>query len=358
MNINLISAEALTPEHLRLWSEWQRADATLHSPFLRPEFTRQAAAVCPGIEVAVIQQNGGPAGFFPFQRTGPHVAGPVAGPFCDFQAVVAGPGSTWTPEELLRGCRLTAWHFHHLVASQDAFRRHHYCDSPSFYMDLSGGYDAYCAERNQSGTQQIRRTQQKTRKIGREVGPLRFVAHTADCQVFETLVRWKVQHYRRINAINYLDADWTRQLLARLIELRDDCFRGMLSALYCGDRLIAVHLGIRSCEVLHSWLPTYDPELADYSPGAILFLQLAQESPALGIQRIDLGRGDERFKVSLGSGAVAVAQGSVNLRPVSRLIRRGSFRFFRWLRASRWRTPAKFAGRMVPRLRRWATFHD
>jgi CelD/BcsL family acetyltransferase involved in cellulose biosynthesis len=358
VNVIVSRADALPAPHVRLWTEWQRANEELHSPFLRPEFTQHVAAVCPDVEVAVLEQDGEPAGFFPYCRSRPGVGTPVGGPFCDLQGVVARPGTVWDAQRLLRGARLKAWHFHHLVASQGPLRPYHYCECPSYYMDLSGGYDGYCAERSRAGSQRIRRMLQRSRKIAREVGPLRFVPHTADGQVFETLVRWKVEHYRRIGAINYLGYDWARKLLPRLVDLNDDCFRGMLSALYCGDRLAAVHLGLRSCEVLHSWFPTYDPELADYSPGSVFFLLLAQEMPALGIQRIDLGRGDEQFKLSLGSGTVPVAQGSVDLRPVARLCRRSSFRFFRWLRASRLRTPAKTAGRLVPSLRRWATFHE
>jgi CelD/BcsL family acetyltransferase involved in cellulose biosynthesis len=51
-------------------------------------------------------------------------------------------------------------------------------------------------------------------------------------------------------------------------------------------------------------------------------VRLAQEAASLGIQRIDLGKGPERYKQSLMSGADLVAEGSLDLRRVRGLARK------------------------------------
>jgi CelD/BcsL family acetyltransferase involved in cellulose biosynthesis len=357
VSVITVPAGDLSAGHVRDWERWHREDPSLCSPFFHPEFTRHVAAVRSNVEVAILEEQGETIGFFPFQRGDGGVGGPIGESLCDFQGVIARPGAVFAAEPLIRGCGLNAWHFHHLLASQRPFRKHHYGEAPSLYMDLEGGFQAYCNERAKAGSQQIRKAMQKARKIGREVGEIRFEPHTTCPEVFETLIRWKVAQYYRIEAINYLAPDWTRELLRRVAALDDPAFCGMLSAMYFGDRLAAVHLGLRSGPTLHAWFPAYNPELADYSPGLILFVKLAEAAESQGIRRIDLGRGTERFKVSLGSGAVSVAEGSVDLRFVARSLRHGAHSFFGWLRTSPLRTPARAASRLAPRLRKWASFH-
>jgi CelD/BcsL family acetyltransferase involved in cellulose biosynthesis len=357
VKIHLVSADALTGEHVQAWSELQRADQGLHSPFFRPEFTRQVAAVRPGVEVAVLEQGEEPVGFFPFQRGRGGIGRPVGGPLSDFHGMVASPATIWNAEELVAACGLSAWRFQHVPAGLEPFRPYHYSAGPSLYMDLSRGFEAYRQQRCQAGSEQLRKAQQKLRKAAREVGPVRFEPDAADPKVLERLLAWKVDQYRRIQAVNFLAPDWTRRLLAAILAAGDIAFGGLLSALYFGDRLVAAHLGIRSYERLHAWFPAYDPEFAAYSPGLILFVQLAERAGPLGIERIDLGRAHERFKTSLASAAENLAEGSVDLRLWRRTARRGAFRLAQWIRSSRLRGPARAMVRLVPGLRQWAAFH-
>jgi hypothetical protein len=126
-------------------------------------------------------------------------------------------------------------------------------------------------------------------------------------------------------------------------------FSGVLSALYVGNRLAAVHLGMRSFGVLHFWFPAYDPELGKYSPGLVLLVEMARAAAALGIRRIDLGRGNERYKRSLMSGAIPLAEGAVDLRPAAALLQRGWLHMRESLRGSLLHLPARYVVRSIRR---------
>jgi CelD/BcsL family acetyltransferase involved in cellulose biosynthesis len=158
------------------------------SPYFRPEFAQTVAIVRKDVEVAVLEVDGAPAGFWPFQRTKWNIATPVGGRMSDFQGVVCHKCLRWNAEQLIRGCGLAAWEFDHLLAWQQPFRAHHWKTAPSPYMDLSGGFDGY---RSTAHAQTISQVLRKRRKLEREIGPLRIQAHTADPSVFETLVHWK-----------------------------------------------------------------------------------------------------------------------------------------------------------------------
>ena len=77
MNITVVPGDRLTPKHVEVWSRLQREDAAVASPYFRPEFTQAVACVRNDVEVAVMEEDGEPVGFFPYQRRGRNVATPV-----------------------------------------------------------------------------------------------------------------------------------------------------------------------------------------------------------------------------------------------------------------------------------------
>src|SRR5205085_684232 len=68
---------------------------------------------------------------------------------------------------------------------------------------------------------------------------------------------------------------------------------------------------MRSQSTLHWWYPCYCYDLARYSPGLILLLHLAQCAPDFGIRTIDLGKGNEPYKLRVRTSQVLVAEGAV-----------------------------------------------
>ncbi len=357
MKITVLPANELTSDHVDAWSQIQQANGELASPFFRPEFTQAVAAVRDDVEVAVLEQHGDIVGFFPFQRCGWSTGIPVGGRLSDFHGLVARDDIACDVNTLLHGCKLSAWNFDHLLAAQTFFLPYHWDEFTSPFMDLSEGFDAYHAQRRLAHSDVINQTLRKSRKIEREVGPLRFVSHTDQPHVLDALVEWKSQQYHRTGATDVFAFDWTVKLLRRLVQQREKSFAGKLSALYVGEHLVAVHLGIRSRGVLNYWFPAYDPAFARYSPGLILLVELARAAPLLGVHHIDLGAGGSTFKTSFMSDALPVARGSVTSNPVSRIVRRGWYRTKRWLRSSPLRLPAQLAGRVTRPLRGWLAFH-
>jgi CelD/BcsL family acetyltransferase involved in cellulose biosynthesis len=118
--------------------------------------------------------------------------------------------------------------------------------------------------------------------------------------------------------------------------------------LYAGDVVAALHLGLRSGQVWHSWFPAYNPDLDRYSPGLVLMLELAAAAAsALGIREIDLGKGEARYKLALATGSVALNEGSVGALPLSALSARAQAAARRTLRAAGVHRAARRALRRV-----------
>lgn len=351
MKVTVIRGSELTEEQYAAWARLQRENRALDSPFFHPAFTQAVAAVRSDVEVAVIEDGRELVGFFPFQRKKNNVAEAVGGCMSDFQGVVLASGTTIDPLWLIRQCGLSAWRFDYLIGAQATNQPFGWAFQQSPYIDASGGFEAFQAARREAGGQTLQKMARKLRKLEREVGPARFEMATTDEEVFNTLGRWKSEHYRSLKVVDRFSFGWIRELMLLLIKQRNAEFGGMLSAWYVNDQLVAVHYGIHANHVLHSWVPSYDKEYYRHSPGSQCLIEIIKAARGLGIERIDLGVGDEEYKTSFGSGATPVAVGCIDSRPAAAAAQRLWFRTKHWVKSSRYRRLAERPWFAIRRMR-------
>lgn len=322
MPIRVLRPSELEPRHLDAWRRLQADYPELDRPFFSPEYTMILGEVRPDVEVAVLEGGGEVAGFFPFQRVSPRAARGPGLRLCDFQGLVAPPSLEADPVALLRACGLQAWHFDHLLDGQATFRPWHVTRSQSPYVDLRQGYDAYLDERRAAGAGWVSQVARKARKMGRELGELRFVYDCRDPGVLAQVLAWKSLQRERTLTDDMLQLDWVREALDRMLRASGPTFACVLSALYAGPHLVAGHLGLRSSRALHLWFPAFDVAHEKYSPGLLMLTEMFRAAAAAGLERADLGKGDDRYKQSLASANDWVAEGSVDARPLQRWIGR------------------------------------
>ncbi|SDZ75160.1 GNAT family N-acetyltransferase [Microbulbifer marinus] len=309
MKYSLIEVADLTAEHRETWRTLQRSTACLRSPYFCLEFTLAAAAVRNDVRVVVLEEGAEAVGFFPFQRGRFGGGRPVGGALSDYHGVIVAPGAIWDVETLLRSCGLAYWEFDHLIAEQAPLDQYHSRWALSPALDLSQGFGAYRARRRAAGAGRFFQLERKARKLAREVGPLRFVAHTHDREILQQVFQWKSEQCRRSGVVDFFEHEWARALVEQLWTTETGYFSGRLSALYAGEKLVAAHMGMCSGSVWHWWFPGYDRSFGKYSPGGILLCKVAEEAAAQGLQQLDLGKGDDPYKNSFADCANPVAEG-------------------------------------------------
>jgi CelD/BcsL family acetyltransferase involved in cellulose biosynthesis len=349
MKITLMPADALSAEHIAVWDRLQQSEPSLSAPFFRPEFCQALAAVCPNIEVAVLKEGHETVGFFAFQRRKGNVGRPIGGPLSDYHGLVLKSEVEIDVEQLFRRCALKAWHFDHLVAEQIAFRRHHWSQASSPYISTSQGFQQYQENRRTAGSQVVARTYQKKRKLEREVGEVRFELENRDSIVLDSLISWKAAQYHESVLYDMFAPQWTRDLFRTLLTSGNPALRGAMSAMYVNDELAAVFFMLRSHRVAHAWCTAYRRDLAKYSPGYQLLLETIRGATTAGIDRIDLGRGTERYKQSFMTDSVPIAEGSVDLRATTRALRRIWHFTHKWVGDSSLRKPLSVPWRHIKR---------
>jgi CelD/BcsL family acetyltransferase involved in cellulose biosynthesis len=330
LHYRLARAAQLTSAEFSLWDEIQRSHADFESPYFRPEFFQAVARVRDDVECIVVEQQGQPVGFLPFQRSSLNIAKPLAGKLSDFHGVLAAPGTHVDVPRLLQAMRVAAFDFDFLIGDQPAFAPYCRETKSSGFIDLAEGFQAYCGQRKKSGSEVIRKTISKQRKLEREVGPLRFELRATDpAAALEQVIAWKVDQFARTGFMNPFAYPWTKQLLVELIKGDARC-GAMVSVLWCGERPVAIHCNLRSHDVLHLWFIGYDTSFAAYSPGMVMLLKVLEAAAANGVRRVHFGAGDQQFKTSFSTGALNVYAGSVERTTPGVLLRRA----WRWSRSA------------------------
>lgn len=348
MKVSVVAGRELSPDLRAGWHRLLDASPELASPFLRPEYVAAVASVRDDVFVGVLEDGGEAVGFFPFQKGLLRTGGPVGAPLCEYQALVGGPPDL-APKDLVAGCGLVAWEFDHLLAAQAPFAPFHLEVNESPVIDLTGGWEAYRDAVAARGSDLIKQGLRKTRKLEREVGPVRFEACVTDPKVLRRLLEWKSEQCRRTGIFDVFRFDWPHAMVARLHAASDAGLSGLLSAVYAGDELVAAHLGLRSGGVWHWWFPTYDVRFGRYSPGLILLLQMVMAADDLGVVRIDFGRGSEAYKLRARTGSVPVASGRVECPSLVTTLRKARRGTMSAVRNSPLARPAEAVTRLVRR---------
>ena len=329
-----LSVRTLSADHLALWSEIHAA-ARLASPFLHPTYARTAATVRSGVEVGLVRKQDEIVGFLPFERTRFAFGTSIGSRLCDVSGAVVRPGTEWELAEVARRAGLRALVLSNVASggTGDAagvpFARFLRARKLAPVIDLAGGFERYRKERN-AETSMLRQAKRKTNKLGREVGKLRFEWHTDDARAFGALLQWKKRQRELTRTPDILRFRWSIDLLERIRRTRTDGFAGVMSVLYAGDRIAWVHLGMRAGTLLHYWVTAYNPDLSAYSPGAVGMLHLARGAAENGIERIDLGVGQERYKGRLSTGVVELADAVVAPGPAAEAVTRALYGVRTW----------------------------
>jgi CelD/BcsL family acetyltransferase involved in cellulose biosynthesis len=319
--VRTVPFDALGAAELDAWHGLRAANPHLDSPYFHPGFAGAVQASGRTVDVAVGRDDRGEVcALLPGHREG-SLLRPAGWPAADFQGPILAAGSAFPPLKLLTG-GVRAFAFDHLLDTCTDFAPWVESSRASPFVDTSGGLDGYLGRASRSGKDNMGQARRRSAKAEREYGTVRFAADVVDEPALARVVELKRAQYAETGVRDYFAEPDRLDLLSRLLHTRDSSFGGVLSTLHAGPHLVAAHFGIRAGSVLHWWFPVYDPAFAALSPGWMLLRELVAASPALGINRIDLGRGDDEYKRRAKTGETLVSQGIVTRSSTRRVLRR------------------------------------
>jgi CelD/BcsL family acetyltransferase involved in cellulose biosynthesis len=311
LQFSVIHPSELGPNEIAAWHSMQRETRSLTSPFLCPEFAIAIGKFRPNARVAVIADGPKITGFFPFERRRFGIGVPIGAGLTDCQGLIHFPGAEWDTQELLRACNISVWQFDHLVEGQQPFEGYAFGIGTSPAIDLNDGFPAYQAKLRTKSSKFCRQLASKSRILERNLGDIRFVVDSHDFSGLNSLMQWKSEQFRMTGWVNLFDRPWIVDLLDYLFNSRNNHFGGLLSLLYAGDNLVSAQFDIRFDDVLAGWIAAYDRRFSGQSPGLVHHLRKAEEAAVIGINLIDLGKGNESYKNRLKNHDLFVREGIV-----------------------------------------------
>ncbi len=318
--VRTVAFDALTGAELDAWHRLRAANPALSSPYFHPGFAAAVHASGRHVQVVIGSDDRDEiCAVLPCHRER-SLLRPAGWPAADFQGPVLAPGTAFPPRKLLTG-GVRGYAFDHLLDTCPDFAPWVESRQDSPFLDTTGGLDGYLGRVSRSGKDNMGQARRRTARAERELGTVRFAADVVDEESLRRVIELKRGQYASTGVRDYFTDPDRHELLTRLLHTRDTDFGGVLSTLHAGPHLLAAHFGIRSGGVLHWWFPVYDPQFSALSPGWILLRELVAATPALGIDRIDLGRGDDEYKRRAKTGQTVVCQGAVTASGTRKVLR-------------------------------------
>ena len=355
MPIDVVRPRDLTGEDIAAWSGLQ-GEGVLRTPFLSPHWALAVERVggpdATGARIAIVREGGEARAFLPV-RAGRFTALPLGAPLSDYQGLVTVPGFAIEPRALPAALGVQRIDFTSLLVEAPGLADCARGRAASHVMDLSDGYEAYAADRAAAGTDILKDSAKKRRKLEREQGEVVFTAESTSIADFDRLVAWKREQYAETRQTDILARDWTMLLLRDLHERTDPELRGVLFTLHAGGRLAAAHYALATPSVAHAWFIAHDCDLQRYSPGVILITEVARWAAARGLAELDLGPGDYRFKMSLANRARPVAHGYVGQLGPATMVRAAEYRVRQWAEALPLGSYSELPGKVMRRMDIW-----
>ncbi len=302
------TADQMTEADWTAWTALRAGNPALISPYFHPDYTRLIADLREDVRIVCAYQNREPVAFLPIQ--GGRFARPLGAPMSDYHGIISRGDIGY--DDLLSGLPIGALHF---SAAIDQGCLKSYCvlsEQESAALDLPEGGPAWRESKDGSYRRHLKSTRRRIRKAEEEFGPRRFVYRSRDIDVFRQLIDWKSQKFSETGKYNVLSADWTAALIRKLWESpTEDGLRNDMQALYFGDRLAAVDLGLTDGKIFHSWIVAYDSDLHSFAPGIQLLEGVIDAAADLGYKRIDLGAGLDGYKRQYATHGHKVVTGYV-----------------------------------------------
>ena len=309
MRTRIVSIGDISADEIVQWNAWAAPNGTLTSPYMRYEFAETVQWARGDVRVAVFEDEDGLVGFLPHHAPREGVARPVGAPMSDYQGVIAGDYSRFTPKKVVAATGGSALVFDNWYCPMGGHKPSRRGREGSVIADLRGGSEAYFAAQKAMFKDHFKKTARRARAAERDFGPVRVELGDASGEAFAQLSAWKQKQYRDTGKLNVFGINWVQDVLRNLRRREGQEFSGLTASLWFGDRLAAVEFGLVAEDMYHSWFPAYDPELSRYSPGLLLLHGLFEGAGDRGLERIDLGRGGQHYKKYYASYEVPLDQG-------------------------------------------------
>lgn len=308
LTVAVKTARDMTEGERRAWMDMRAKNPALYSPYFHIEYIDLLAKHRDDVRVIIGYEDGQPSVILPVQGKG--FARPVGAPMTDYHGFICAAGAQFDPAELLKSAGIGAYHFSAMIDNDN--RLPHMDSQACAAIDIKDGADAWRAAQDGSYRRSLKSLRRRIRRTEEEQGEISVKLRSEDSEIFETMIGWKQRKFEETGKYDVLAAGWPLDIIRELWQRGVDApLRCEMHALYFGDSLAAVDLGLTDGVTFHSWMVGYNPDFHAYSPGTQLLEKLVDAAHDLGYKIIDLGAGLEGYKKYYSGMDVRAASGFI-----------------------------------------------
>ena len=213
--VDVRSFDQLTAVELERWRELRQSTDGYIPPFFSPVFSEAVHQSRGDVSVAVIHDADQITGFLPFHSYR-GVALPAGRFFNDAHNVIRHPNTKIDWQWLLREIDCKAFDFHAMAGlSKSELGAFGYRTIQSFHANIGDDSHAFLSKLGKAH-KTVGRQGQKTRKMGREIGPVSFEFDCRDEKILHQTLAWKREQYRRTHILDLFTPEWTRDMVDHL----------------------------------------------------------------------------------------------------------------------------------------------
>lgn len=304
--------EQLTETDWAAWVQMRASNPDICSPYFHPDYTRLLAKLRPDVRIVCqYDASGEPTAFLPIQ--GQRFTRPVGAPMSDYHAIITNHADI-SYDSLLSDSGIGAYHYSCATDVNRLRSTQILSKSETAAIDIETTAEDWRASRDGSYRRHLKSNRRRTRKAEENIGPKRIELFSRNIDVYADLLKWKRDKFAQTGKYDVLSADWTQNLIRTLWERGEQAdLRCDMHALYFGDKLAAVDLGLSDGIIFHSWMVAYNDDYSEFAPGIQLLEGLIDASSETGYRRIDMGEGLDGYKRHYATASRPVVSGLVPL---------------------------------------------
>jgi len=311
--VKLFNIKNLPNDILGKWKDILARNPQLQSPFYSPCYCELISQCNQDVKIAVIFQGSKLEAIFAFEMEEEGKARPVGSIFCDYQGVISNDIPSFSPEFILKECGVEEWYFDHVPTWQSGFKPYATKSDVSWLVDIRNGFSHYANDLKKRKSSILADSARKKRKIEREVGAVVFHPHIIDHSLLNEMLTWKSYQWEKSGWKNRFKPLWEQKLMHGLLEENKDGFKGAFSVLEANGIPLAMHLGLQSNTVWHTWTTAYNPDYKRYSPGILKHLEMLKSCEHQGIRVMDFGKEDFLYKRRLHTHTLPLIEGRIKV---------------------------------------------
>jgi CelD/BcsL family acetyltransferase involved in cellulose biosynthesis len=312
MRVTVVRPDELDASEQRLWCEFQNLSPMTAHPCLSLDYARAVCRADESGRVIVVEDNGKICAFIPYSKENDGIAATIGGGQTALDGLVSSKDRI-DLRAVVRGAGLRGWRFSRAPVEQHVLDPYRYQGDFHtkliYFLDLRNGYDGYVRALPKGGRNEIASAARRRRALEREVGELSFEWNSNDPSHLPLLLNWKSNQFESMRT--WLLPPSNRALVRELADSDSEDYSCLTSVLYAEAKPISISLNLRRGHILSQWIAGFDPEYFRFSPGTLNMLAMLAETPERGVEIVDFGYGDDRYKQRFASGVHTVMGGGV-----------------------------------------------